>query len=80
MSKVYYNQADPRWANHPYTCDVDGYRNSTIKSAGCGITCGAMIISSSKEIIYPDEMGDLAMEYGYRVPRRNRRCFLSFYM
>lgn len=70
MSKVYYNQADPRWANHPYTCDVDGYRDKTIKSSGCGVTCGAMIISSCKETIYPDAMGDIAMANGYRVPRR----------
>ena len=73
MSKVYYSQADPRWAYHPYTCDVDGYRDTTIKSSGCGVTCGAMVISSSRQIIYPDEMGDIAMANGYRVPRRYSR-------
>ena len=80
MNKVYYNQADPRWANHPYTCDVDGYRDKTIKSSGCGVTCGAMVISSCKETIYPDAMGDIAMENGFRVPRRNSRRIFSIYM
>ena len=52
MNKVYYNQADPRWANHPYT--APSYSNATVKSSGCGPTCGAMVISSCKETIYPD--------------------------
>jgi uncharacterized protein YgiM (DUF1202 family) len=64
MGKVYYNQADPRWANHPYPSQE--LPNATIKSGGCGVTCAAMVISSSKEIIYPDEMGDIAIENGFR--------------
>lgn len=65
MGKVYYNQADSRWANHPYT--APGYPNATTKSAGCGPTCAAMIVSSCKEIIYPDRMCDISKEQGYRV-------------
>lgn len=80
MIRYYFNQADPRWANHPYTCDVDGYRDKTIKSSGCGVTCGAMVISSCRETIYPDAMGDLSMANGFRVPRRNSRRIFSIYM
>lgn len=65
MSKIYYNQADPRWASHPYPSS--SYPNATVKSAGCGPTCAAMVISSTKEIIYPDEMCDISRENGYRA-------------
>lgn len=65
MNKIYYNQADSRWASHPYT--APGYENATCKSAGCGPTCAAMIVSSCKEIIYPDQMCDISKENGYRV-------------
>ena len=78
MIRYYFNQADPRWANHPYTCDVAGYRDKTIKSSGCGVTCGAMIISSAKEIIYPDAMGDIAMANGYRVPGGTADGFFTY--
>ena len=64
MGKVYYNQADPRWASHPYPSqELPG---ATIKSGGCGVTCAAMVISSSKEIVRPDTMGDIARENGFR--------------
>ena len=78
MNKVYYNQADSRWASHPYTCNVPGYTNTTIKSSGCGVTCGAMVISSCREIITPDKMGDLAMANGFRVPGGTADAFFSF--
>lgn len=67
MSKVYYNQTDPRWKNHPYPASP-GYEDKTIGTSGCGPTCAAMLISSSKEIIYPDQMGDISMQNGFRVP------------
>lgn len=67
MSKVYYNQTDPRWKNHPYPA-YPGYEDKTIGTSGCGPTCAAMVISSSKEIIYPDQMGDISIENGFRVP------------
>lgn len=76
MNKVYYNQADPRWASHPYP--APSYPNGTVKSSGCGITCGAMIVSSSKEIVYPDYMADLSRENGYRVDGGTADGFFSF--
>lgn len=65
MSKVYYNQADSRWANYPYPST--SYPNATIKSGGCGPTAGAMIISSFKETILPSQMGDIFRKNGYRA-------------
>lgn len=65
MNPIYYNQADSRWASHPYT--APGYENATCKSSGCGPTCAAMVVSSCKEIIYPDQMCDISKENGYRV-------------
>ena len=65
MSKVYYNQGDSRWARHPYTSSA--HPNATVKSAGCGPTCCAMIVSSTKEIIYPDEMCYISKAQGYRA-------------
>ena len=64
MGKIYYNQADNRWANHPYPSK--NHPNATIKSGGCGATCAAMIISSFKDIIYPDKMGDIFLSIGLR--------------
>lgn len=53
--KVYYNQADNRWANHKYPSQE--LPNATIKSGGCGATSSAMIISSlTDKIIYPDSL------------------------
>jgi len=67
MSKVYYNQTDSRWKNHPYPA-YPGYEDKTIGTSGCGPTCAAMVVSSSKEIIYPDQMGDICINEGFRVP------------
>lgn len=64
MGKVYYNQADSRWANHPYPSKA--LPNATIKSGGCGVTCAAMVVSSARETIRPDKMGDIARSNGYR--------------
>ena len=65
MKKVYYNQADSRWAKHPYPSRE--LPKATIKSGGCGPTCAAMIVSSFKEIVKPDKMGDISIKNGYRV-------------
>ena len=78
MNKVYYNQADSRWANHPYNCNYPGYTDKSIKTSGCGVTCGAMIISSCREIITPDKMGDLSMANGYRLPGGTADAFFPF--
>lgn len=65
MKKVYYNQADSRWATHPYPSKSSP--KATIKSGGCGPTCAAMVVSSCKETIKPDKMGDISRANGYRV-------------
>ena len=64
-NRVYYNQADSRWAWHPYP--APGYEKATVKTAGCGPTCAAMIVSSCKEAIRPDTMCDISKQNGYRV-------------
>ena len=65
MNKVYYNQADRRWANHPYTSKT--HPSATVKSGGCGPTCGAMVVSNLVKVIYPNEMADLFKKNGYRA-------------
>lgn len=67
MGKVYYNQLDSRWKNHPYPAS-GGYQNKTVGSSGCGPTCAAMIVSSWKETVTPDKMCDISRENGFRVP------------
>lgn len=64
--KVYFNQADTRWASHPYPSP--SLRNATIKSGGCGPTSSAMLISSLTDTtIYPDDLGDIFIKKGIRV-------------
>lgn len=65
-SPVYYSQIDSRWKNHPYS--AIGKASQTIGSSGCGPTSSAMVVSTIKGIIRPDEMGDLYLKYGYRSP------------
>ena len=65
MNKVYYNQADSRWAKHPYPSKT--HPSATIKSGGCGPTCASMVISNFLKAIYPNEMGDLFRQNNYRA-------------
>lgn len=65
MNRIYYNQADRRWASHPYTSRT--HPTATIKSGGCGPTCSAMIVSSMVQTIYPNQMGDLFKQKGFRA-------------
>ena len=67
MQKIYYNQLDSRWKNHPYPAS-GGYEDKTCGTSGCGTTCGAMIVSSCREDINPAQMCDISRENGYRVP------------
>lgn len=78
MNRIYYSQIDSRWKNHPYPANAAGYRDKTIGTSGCGVTCGAMIISSCKETIYPDAMGDLSRKNGYRVAGGTADGFFPF--
>lgn len=64
MAKVYYNQKDSKWSNHPYPSA--NHPSATVGTSGCGTTCAAMVVSSCKEIIRPDTMSDISMENGYR--------------
>lgn len=65
MNRVYYNQADKRWANHPYTSK--NHPSATVKSGGCGATSAAMIVSSLRQTIYPNQMADLFKTNGLRA-------------
>lgn len=61
---TYYNQADSRWGSGMYSSIGD--RKQTIKTSGCGPTSAAMIVTSTKGAITPDQMADLFVKYGYR--------------
>lgn len=64
MNRIYFSQADKRWANHPYPSSK--YPKATIKSGGCGATSAAMIVSSFVKTIYPNQMGDIFRANGLR--------------
>lgn len=65
MARYYYNQADNRWANKIYSST--GNTSQTIKSSGCGPTSAAMVVSSLKEIVFPDKMAELFVSKGFRT-------------
>ena len=65
MSRVYFSQADSRWANYPYTSKA--HPNATIKTSGCGPTSGAMVVSSLVRTAYPNEIAQLFKDNGYRA-------------
>ncbi len=62
---TYYSQADSRWAKKLYTSS--GNKSQTIKTSGCGPTCAAMVVSSSKGAILPTTMAQLSVDNGYRT-------------
>lgn len=62
---TYYNQADSRWANLPYTSVGDS--SQTMKSSACGPTAAAMVVSSSKGAILPTTMANMFVDNGYRT-------------
>lgn len=65
MATIYYNQADSRWANHPYISPT--HPDANLKSSGCGATSAAMLISSLVKTVLPNEMADLFKKNGYRA-------------
>lgn len=65
MNKVYYSQIDKRWSNYPYPSQELPY--ATLASAGCGVACGAMIVSMLKQIVLPTEIADMFLKDGIRV-------------
>lgn len=61
---VYFNQADPEWANIYY--DTRFFKKQTIRSGGCGPTSLAIVYCSLVEAdMTPADMASFAMENGY---------------
>ena len=61
---TYYSQLDNRWKNQMYSSV--GNSTQSIGTSGCGPTSSAMVVSSIKGNITPNEMANLYMQYGYR--------------
>ena len=61
---TYYSQIDNRWKNKMYSSV--GNTAQTIGTSGCGPAATAMVVSSIKGNITPDQMADLYIKYGYR--------------
>ena len=61
---TYYSQLDNRWKNQMYSSV--GNSTQTIGTSGCGPTSSAMVVSSIKGNITPNEMANLYIQYGYR--------------
>ena len=61
---TYYSQLDNRWKNQMYSSV--GNSTQTIGTSGCGPTSSAMVVSSIKGNITPNQMADLYVKYGYR--------------
>ena len=61
---TYYSQIDNRWKNKMYSSV--GNTAQTIGTSGCGPAASAMVVSSIKGNITPDQMASLYMQYGYR--------------
>ena len=61
---TYYSQLDNRWARKMYSSVNDA--SQTIGTSGCGPTSAAMVVSSIKGNITPDQMANLYTQYGYR--------------
>jgi hypothetical protein len=62
---VDYKQYDSNWAVLDYSAKGE---TNTIKSAGCGITCAAMVIASLKnKIITPVDTAKWSKTHGYKI-------------
>lgn len=61
---TYYSQLDNRWRYNMYSSVNDA--SQTIGTSGCGPTSAAMVVSSIKGNITPDQMVELYTKYGYR--------------
>ncbi len=61
---TYYSQLDNRWRYNMYSSV--GNSSQTIGTSGCGPTSAAMVVSSIKGNIAPDQMANLYVNYGYR--------------
>ena len=61
---TYYSQLDSRWRSKMYSSV--GNSSQTIGTSGCGPASAAMVVSSIKGNITPDQMAELYTKYGYR--------------
>lgn len=76
---VDYKQYDSRWANVMYNCP--GNANDTIKIAGCGPTCTAMVVASLKDSkVTPVEACAWAKAHGYRVVGGTANSYFVAYL
>ena len=74
-----YKQYDSRWANVMYNCP--GNANDTIKIAGCGPTCTAMIVASLKDSkVTPVDACAWAQSHGYRVVGGTANSYFVAYL
>ena len=76
--KVYYGQDDPTWASHPY--NWPGGSGKTVKTSGCGPTCGSILLAGLGKTITPDKMCDRSVNAGYRVNGGTDWGFFSKYI
>lgn len=76
---VDYKQYDSRWANVMYNCP--GNANDTIKIAGCGPTCTAMVVASLKDSkVTPVDACAWAKSHGYRVVGGTANSYFVAYL
>lgn len=61
---TYYSQLDSRWRSKMYSSV--GNSSQTIGTSGCGPASAAMVVSSIKGNITPDQMAEVYTKYGYR--------------
>lgn len=61
---VEYEQTDPRWADIMYSSV--GNRLQTIGREGCGPTCAAMVVSTLRKRVTPDQAADWSVWKGYQ--------------
>ncbi|MBE7020463.1 MAG: hypothetical protein E7411_03395 [Ruminococcaceae bacterium] len=63
---VIYSQRDKRWAEVSYSAKAP--HTETIKSSGCGVTSGAMIVASLTEHkVTPVDIAKISLKNGHRI-------------
>lgn len=76
IQPVSYKQYDSRWASEPYRTTGE---SSTIKSAGCGPSCAAMVIATLKDkSVTPKTCCDWSMAHGYKA--LNQGTYYSYFV
>ena len=63
---IIYSQRDKRWADYSYSAKPP--HTETIKSSGCGVTSGAMIVANLTENkVTPIDIAKLSLKNGHRI-------------